>query len=913
MLGLLALTGCSLSPTKPGSSVPRLKGIGGNIHGGQQPVSGATIQLYTVGTTGDGSAATPMLTSTVKSDANGNFLFGGLFSCTNATMVYLTATGGDPGLGTNNPNLSMMTAIGPCSSIMSNTFVMINELTTVAAVSTLAPFMGASGSAANIGSSPTDVSSLTAAFTLSSELVDPTTGETPGQMVPTGMTVPSAEIDTLADVLSTCINSAGGTAGDSSACGHLFSLMTPATAAAPTNTIAALLNLANNPTLNTTAVYSLAPAAAAPFQPGLTTAPPDFQIRLMAPASSMTLQLSPTSVTFPAESVGLTSVAVPVTITNTGSAAVTISSIGVVGPNAADFTETNNCTSTVQPTVTCFVEVTMKPSALGARNGYLSVVSNTSDSPQYVALTGAGVTPSAGPVTVSATSLSFSLAGSSQDITLSNYGTTPLTIASITSGNSSFLPTSNCGTMLPAQSVCTISVQSIGFLYQFGNYQPFGGLLTIDDDASAGPQTVQLGSLNNAEVSNPAGNATNIRFNFDLGTWAIGDSASGTFVYSVDIAANPLSFGGTFTGPAASDFSTSGCSLPYGVQCSFTVTFTPSATGVRTASINGVKFTGTGQAAGPSFITSTDANQFVYLSNTNVANSTNTVGITNNGTTPLNFSFSFSGANAGNFGAQSPGCTSLAPRATCSASYGFTANSLGTYSALLKITDTNSSFSQTVPLTFHVSYWDPLVSPYSLNFGTEPLGTTSSAQTFTVSDGNLQPLGHPISVSLQPSSNFTLPQGSSCPASTTQVCTLSIAFDPHDIGAIHEYLTVTDLTSGKTNTVQVSGTGGSPAVSLSPGSITFPARSVGTTSVPTIVTLTNTGTTSLTVSQINVLGAVNGNFTETNNCTTVAPSGTCSINVTFAPTAAGPQSATIQILSNAASSPDTISLSGTAN
>jgi trimeric autotransporter adhesin len=94
----------------------------------------------------------------------------------------------------------------------------------------------------------------------------------------------------------------------------------------------------------------------------------------------------------------------------------------------------------------------------------------------------------------------------------------------------------------------------------------------------------------------------------------------------------------------------------------------------------------------------------------------------------------------------------------------------------------------------------------------------------------------------------------------------------------------------------------------------FPARSSGTTSIPMSFTLTNTGTANLTISSISISGAVNGNFTQTNNClSTVAVSGTCTINVTFAPTTTGPQTAAVQILSNAASSPDSVSLSGTAD
>ncbi|SNS24055.1 hypothetical protein SAMN05421770_101131 [Granulicella rosea] len=69
---------------------------------------------------------------------------------------------------------------------------------------------------------------------------------------------------------------------------------------APANLVAALLNLANNSSLNTTALFELAPANA-PFQPALNIPPPDFTIHLSSPT---TLQLSATAVTLPQTAVG---------------------------------------------------------------------------------------------------------------------------------------------------------------------------------------------------------------------------------------------------------------------------------------------------------------------------------------------------------------------------------------------------------------------------------------------------------------------------------------------------------------------------------------------------------------------------------------------------------------------------------
>ncbi len=71
------LNGCTSPVARPTGSPESSVVVTGSVHGGQQPVSGATIQLYTVGTSGDGSAATPLLTSAVTTNASGGFVLTG--------------------------------------------------------------------------------------------------------------------------------------------------------------------------------------------------------------------------------------------------------------------------------------------------------------------------------------------------------------------------------------------------------------------------------------------------------------------------------------------------------------------------------------------------------------------------------------------------------------------------------------------------------------------------------------------------------------------------------------------------------------------------------------------------------------------------------------------------------------------
>ena len=272
LIALLFLAGCGGGSRGLPRAGAVLRGI---VHGGQQPVSGASIQLYAAGATGYGSAATPLLTASVSSDANGNFTITGLYSCPSpAAQVYLVASGGNPGLtaGTNNAALAMMAALGACGNLSSSTFVNIDEVTTVASVYSLAAFMSAGGGA-NLGASASNAQGLANAFATVNNLVNVANDTGPGPSSPTGATAPTTELNTLADLLATCVNSSG-TTGE---CSALFGDATPSGGSAPTNTIDAILDIADNPGNNVSALYSIL-TGSPPFQPALSSAPNDWTV-----------------------------------------------------------------------------------------------------------------------------------------------------------------------------------------------------------------------------------------------------------------------------------------------------------------------------------------------------------------------------------------------------------------------------------------------------------------------------------------------------------------------------------------------------------------------------------------------------------------------------------------------------------
>ena len=271
--GLLALAGCGVGTT--GSTPTVVSGMGGRVMGGQQPITGSSVQLFAPGTTGYASASIPLLNRPVTSDANGNFSLTGTFTCpSSSTPVYIYVQGGNPGLapGVNNSSIALMGLLGYCGDLTPSSYLVVNEMTTVAAVWAMAPFMV---DATHIGTSSTNVQGLLNAVQTAGSLVSISSGQAPGN-APAIATIPVAEIHTLADILTSCVNSTGSTT-PSSSCGRLFTAATPAGGIAPTDIVAASLDIARNPGHNASSIFNTVPSSP-PFLPALTISPNDWTI-----------------------------------------------------------------------------------------------------------------------------------------------------------------------------------------------------------------------------------------------------------------------------------------------------------------------------------------------------------------------------------------------------------------------------------------------------------------------------------------------------------------------------------------------------------------------------------------------------------------------------------------------------------
>jgi len=212
--------------------------------------------------------------------------------------------------------------------------------------------------------------------------------------------------------------------------------------------------------------------------------------------------LSPASLAFGSEPLGITTAAQSITLTNGGSAALSISSIALTGTNPGDFAQTNNCGSSVAAGTHCTFIVTFKPTATGTRTAAVTLTDNATGSPQTVNLSGTGGSTGA-VASLSPSSLNFgnepvNMISSSQVITLNNTGNAALSITSIafTGTNATdFTQVDTCGATVAAGGNCTIAIL----------FTPLASgarvaSLTLTDNASGSPQSASLSGTGTHDV-----------------------------------------------------------------------------------------------------------------------------------------------------------------------------------------------------------------------------------------------------------------------------------------------------------------------------------------------------------------------------------------------------------------------------
>jgi probable HAF family extracellular repeat protein len=286
-----------------------------------------------------------------------------------------------------------------------------------------------------------------------------------------------------------------------------------------------------------------------------------------------------------------------------------------------------------------------------------------------------------------------------------------------------------------------------------------------------------------------------------------------------------------------------------------------------------------------------------------------TVMLKNSGTTSVTISsIAITGTEHADF-AQTHTCgSSLAAGASCSISVEFSPTASGTRTAILSVTDNAAGSPQKVSLTGIGT--TARLSPSSLNFGAVGIGATSPAQIVTLTNVGTTTLTITgMAITGTDAADFAQYHGCASSLAAGASCVIRVTFKPTALSTRAAMLSVTDNTAGSPQKVNLSGIG--TTARLTPTSLYFAPVPVGTTSPAQIVTLTNVGTTTLTITGIAITGTDAAYFAQTHNCaSSLAAGASCSISVTFKPQVTGLRNATLSVSDNASGSRQTVSLCG---
>ena len=618
------------------------------------------------------------------------------------------------------------------------------------------------------------------------------------------------------------------------------------------------------------------------------------------------LSASPASLAFGNVQIG-TSSNKSETLTNNGGTSVTISQANLTG--AAYSISGLTLPATLAPNQSVALTVTFSPTAAGAANGTLAIVSDAPGSPLNIGLSGNGVPQ--GQITPNPVSLTFGnvLVGGSKTLaeTLTNSGGTSVTISAASASGAGF---SLSGLALP---MTLTAGQSTTFSVQFAPTVAGGvsGNVSITSNGANPNLNIALsgnGATPGALSANPASLA--------FGSVQVGSNASLSETLTNTGGSNVTISQATVTGTG---FAVIGLTLPATLTPNQAVTFTVKFAPVAAGNISGnvaivsdapgsplnIALSGTGVAPG-SLIA--NPSSVIFGNVTLGSNKTVAVTVTNSGGS--NVTISNAAATGTGFSFSGPTLpVTLSAGQTAAFNAVFTPAAAGSSSGNLTITSDANNPTLTIPLSgVGVSPGQITPNPASLGFGNVAVGSSKTLTETLTNSGGTSLI---ISAASASGTGFSL-SGLSLPLTLTagQSTTFNVQFAPAATGAASGNVTITSDGSNPTLTIALSGTGvNAGTLSANPASLSFGNVQIGG-NASLSETLTNTGGVNVTISQANVTGA-GFSVTGLTLPVTLTPTQTVTFSVKFAPAAAGNFSGNLAIVSDAPGSPLNIALSGT--
>jgi hypothetical protein len=627
--------------------------------------------------------------------------------------------------------------------------------------------------------------------------------------------------------------------------------------------------------------------------------------------------VTPSSISFGSVALNTTSGAATVVVTNSSPQSFTIQQVSSSLP---EFTITGNASpiSLAAHASTSF-QVTFRPNAAVTYNGRIVVRTGRKwGGTGTISVTVSGTGTNAAPpptqsflLSSSASSLSFgsTLVGSStsQPFTLTNTGTGSVTISQVAATGAGFtLSGFSTGVTLAAGQSLALTA----------NFAPAtagaaAGSITVVSTATISPTTISLSGtgvqpqISVTPTSVSFGNVTAGA----TGTQTLTVRNPGTATLSIT-QASLLGTGFTSSGLALP------LSVPAGGSSAFNIRFAPASAGTASGSITlisnapnsslVVPLAGTGTATTLQLSASPTS-----LSFGNVATGSNaikSVTISNSGTSSVSISqIGENGAGFSTTGIALP--LSLAPGQSTSFSVTFAPTSTGSLSGSVTVVSNATNSPATISLTGAGVQPQISLTPSSVSFGNVTVGVTNTqtltirnagTATLTVSQASLVGTGFT-------SSGLVLPL--SVPAGGSSAFT--IGFDPASAATFSGSITFISNTPNSPLVVPITGMGISTILQLSaaPASLSFGSLTTGTSATQS-VTISNTGNSSVSISQV----SASGTGFSTNGIAlplSLAAGQSTSFNVAFAPASAGSLAGSLTVVSNATNSPLVVALSGT--
>ena len=659
------------------------------------------------------------------------------------------------------------------------------------------------------------------------------------------------------------------------------------------------------------------------------------------------------------------------TIRNTG--ALTLSSLALskTGTDSANFTLGSLSTTSLAAGGSTTFTVTFAPGATVTRNAVIRVASNDFDeNPFDIAMTGSGVAPE---ITIeqpegmnltdgtATTTFGSVLVGGNvtQTFTLRNVGSSPLTGLALSKAGTHTadftLGSLTVTTLNPGENT-TFDVTFIPTA--FGSRSAI--LRVASNDSDENPFDINLAGTGLAAeiaVEQPVGTNLGDGGSRSFGSVLLGTSASLSFTIknfgNIDLAGLAITKDGTH----ADDFTvtttpTAPVSGPSG-STTFTVQFTPSALGTRTAAIHiasndadenpfDISLSGTGTAPEivveyPTGTVLTDGFSSITLPSTIIGSVGNiTVTLRNTGTATLTgIVITKDGENSSEFGTSTPAVV-MSAGSSATFSVSFSPTTLGTRTAAIHIASSDADENP-----FDIALTGTATSPEveiehpagvglvdgisSVDYGTVNVGSTL-VKTFTVRNTGTSSLsGLALSKTGTNSTLFTLSSLSTTSLAIGASTTFTVTYAPNAVAAHSATvrLSSNDLDESPFD-IAVTGSGIAPEIAIeapvgtnltdNASTITFPATVAGNSSDPVTFTVRNTGSAPLTGLALSKVGTNTADFILSSlGATSLAPTESTTFTVVFTPSAGGTRSATLRVASNDADeNPFDIALSGTA-